>query len=209
METCWSYIEQFYEKDRTQMNRCASRLTNSHIYPTNFEKMKVRLATQILSNTLASGLNTHISLGALPQKAIANVILIDKFNKVFDLLNSSSLEADTVHRNAFRGEDYQIEYLNEMMLFIKSIKVFNTQGKDVTSIIKCLKCWLITINGIKQLWQVTHSSGFKYLFTRRVNQDCLENFFGSIRQQGGNSVNPTPIQFERTFKKLFLSELFS
>lgn len=45
--------------------------------------------------------------------------------------------------------------------------------------------------------------GFKYLMTRRLNQDFLENFFGSVRQQGGNCINPTPIQFERVFKKLF------
>lgn len=33
--------------------------------------------------------------------------------------------------------------------------------------------------------------------------DCIENFFGSIRQQNGNNMNPTPIQFQRAFKKLF------
>lgn len=46
-------------------------------------------------------------------------------------------------------------------------------------------------------------NNFPYLHTRRINQDCVENFFGSIRQQGGNSVNPTPIQFIRAFEKLF------
>lgn len=39
--------------------------------------------------------------------------------------------------------------------------------------------------------------------TKRFNTDCIENFFGAIRQQGGSSINPTPIQFERAFKKLF------
>ena len=39
--------------------------------------------------------------------------------------------------------------------------------------------------------------------TRRLNQDLLENFFGSIRQQWGNSDNPTPLQFTRAFRKLF------
>lgn len=47
-----------------------------------------------------------------------------------------------------------------------------------------------------------------YILTRRLNQDCLENFFGSIRQQGGNCLNPTPIQFARAFKKLFRIRFF-
>ncbi len=42
-----------------------------------------------------------------------------------------------------------------------------------------------------------------FLLTRRLNQDPLENFFGTIRQQGGNSDTPTPLQFTRAFKKLF------
>jgi len=42
-----------------------------------------------------------------------------------------------------------------------------------------------------------------YLLTRRFNQDALENFFGNVRNQIGNSYNPTPIQFYYAFKKLF------
>ncbi|KAL1509938.1 hypothetical protein ABEB36_004602 [Hypothenemus hampei] len=53
------------------------------------------------------------------------------------------------------------------------------------------------------LWQKLKSVGFQYLILRRVNQGALENFFGNVRQQGGNCINPTPIQFERAFRKLF------
>lgn len=41
-----------------------------------------------------------------------------------------------------------------------------------------------------------------------MNQDCLENYFGSLRQQSGNAVNPTPIQFFRSFMKLFCMDFF-
>lgn len=47
------------------------------------------------------------------------------------------------------------------------------------------------------------STPIKFLFTRRLNQDALENFFGVIRTQHGNAYNPTPIQFYFSFKKLF------
>ncbi|KAG5875239.1 hypothetical protein JTB14_001985 [Gonioctena quinquepunctata] len=49
--------------------------------------------------------------------------------------------------------------------------------------------------------------GLKQMKTRRLNQDCIEIFFGKIRQQGGNSVNPTPIQFMNAFKKLSCMDL--
>jgi len=53
---------------------------------------------------------------------------------------------------------------------------------------------------MKQLWKKLKYYNFPHIQTQRINQDCLENFFGSIRQQGGNCLNPTPI---RTFEKLF------
>ncbi|CAB4003298.1 Transposable element P transposase [Paramuricea clavata] len=42
---------------------------------------------------------------------------------------------------------------------------------------------------------------FEILNKTRLNP--LENFFGAIRQQGGNSDSPTPLQFTRGFRKLF------
>jgi hypothetical protein len=38
-----------------------------------------------------------------------------------------------------------------------------------------------------------------------MNTDPIENFFGVIHQQGGNSDNLTSVQFTRTFRKLFFS----
>ncbi|XP_044745634.1 uncharacterized protein LOC123307410 [Coccinella septempunctata] len=49
--------------------------------------------------------------------------------------------------------------------------------------------------------------GIDQISTRRLNQDCLENFFGKIRQQVGISVNPTPYQFMHAFKKLSCMDL--
>lgn len=43
----------------------------------------------------------------------------------------------------------------------------------------------------------------KYLFTRRLNQNPLENFFGKVRSMNDNAFNPTSIQFYFTFRKLF------
>ena len=45
----------------------------------------------------------------------------------------------------------------------------------------------------------------KYIRTRRLNTDPLEIFFGTIRQQGGNNDNPTPVQFRKLFFSSFLT----
>jgi len=46
------------------------------------------------------------------------------------------------------------------------------------------------------------------LYTRCLNQDCLENLFCYFRQQHGNNLNPTPIEFSRSFKKIFCANYF-
>ena len=80
----------------------------------------------------------------------------------------------------------------------------------MTGRIKCINGWLIAINAICQIWNhLKQNHAFKFLLTRRLNTDPIENFFGTICQQGGNSNNPTPIQFTHAFRKLFFSSFLN
>ena len=52
----------------------------------------------------------------------------------------------------------------------------------------------ITLRAILGLWEKLKTKHeISFLVTRQLNLDPLENFYGSIRQQGGNSDNPTAI----------------
>ncbi|CAH2105527.1 unnamed protein product [Euphydryas editha] len=53
------------------------------------------------------------------------------------------------------------------------------------------------------------SQGYKYILTRRINNDCLENFFGLVRQAGGNCREPTCLQYTRAFRKIFLCQILN
>lgn len=100
-------------------------------------------------------------------------------------------------------------FLKEMYVFIDGLKVFNG-NEDVTGRIRCLKGWLVSIKALTLIWDYLQANhAFNFLLTRRLNTDPLENFFGSIRQQGGNSDNPTPVQFTRAFRKLFFSSFLN
>lgn len=165
--------------------------------------MRVSLATQIISHSVASGMNVYIRLGELPAGALGTIEVIEKFNNLFDILNSQDLKNPNKYKTVFEGSPDQMKYLDDMIEFLKKLKILNKKGQDFSQKCKFVNCWLITINSIKLLWNKLSNQNFKYLKTKRVNTDCLENFFGSLRQQGGNCVNPTPIQFERAFRKLF------
>ncbi len=202
---CWDHILMMYEKDKSLQIRCCPKLSDSHINLTGFTKMKVKYATQILSHSVSSTILTYVSVNALPATAAGTAELISNFDKIFDCLNSSSINNPKCHRRAISENSIHHEFLTDMLKFILSIKVVNrTTQEDVTNKLKCLKGLCLTINSVLSLWSVLkEEESLDFLLTRRLNQDPLENFFGTIRQQGGNSDTPTPLQFTRAFKKLF------
>lgn len=203
-KSSWNYIRQFYEKDSKSNFKKAPKLTLKHIEPTNFERMKVKLATQIMSASVAAGMRTQLQLKELPPEAKLTIEIIDKFDKLFDMLNSLNFKTTKKFNKPFTGDDYQINFLNEMLEYIKSIKITHcSKDMNKTNIVSFLTGWQVTIKSTMLLWEDVKHENFKFLLTRRINQDCVENFFSKIRQANGCCVNPTPIQFIRSFKKLF------
>jgi hypothetical protein len=207
--TSWSHVVNFYNKDKSALNRLAPKLTDAHVHPSKPEKMKVFLAAHVLSARVAAAMTTYVALGELPPEATATIECIERFDKLFDILNSIRTKDAKEFNRAFKGLDYQINFLNDMSLFLNNVKVFSKKNIDVTNRIKCIRGWKISIKAVIHLWyQCLKPCGFEFLLTRRLCQDALENFFGSVRQQAGNSINPTPIQFQRAFRKLFNLKLF-
>ncbi|CAB3981577.1 Transposable element P transposase [Paramuricea clavata] len=127
----WKDIEAFYNKDKSLQIRSAHKLTNKHIHPNNFNKMKVKYATQVLSNTVAASLCTYISLGVLPQTAMGTAHLILKFDSLFDSVNSSKLYSPKQIKKPITETSNHVNFVKDMIDFIKSLQVF--QGNtDVT-----------------------------------------------------------------------------
>ena len=55
----WSDVVKFYEAEKLQAIRLAPRLTNKHFDLSSANKMRVNLAAQILSHSVAAGLKTR------------------------------------------------------------------------------------------------------------------------------------------------------
>ena len=207
----WDDIKTVYHRDKQQSLRCCPNLTQKHISPNGFTKMKVKYATQVMSHTVGSTLCMYIALGALPPSAVGTAELIANMDNIFDCLNSSSLNSTKIYKKALSEDSAHHKFIDDMLPFIQSIKVINRESKeDVTNKLRCLKGLQLTLNGVLALWDTLHKDyGLDFLLTRRLNQDPLENFFGLIRQQGGNCDNPTPLQFTRAFRKLFVDNFLT
>jgi hypothetical protein len=57
------------------------------------------------------------------------------------------------------------------------------------------------------VWRIWKEAGFKYLETRNLNQDALENTFGIIHLHCGSNSSPTVGQFVDALKTSIISGL--
>lgn len=199
------FIVQLYDIDKKNEMRLAPKLTDCHIAPNNFEKIKVRYAAQVLSATVAAALQKLIISNSISNDALATVDFIRKMSDLFDMYNSSTVVHAVKYRQTFTGKDYQIKFLLELKEYLKRITIFTKQGTNISNKVKVFKYWYQNINSLLKMWDYLRISApeVKFLLMRRFNQDSVENFFGTVRGMNGNAFNPTPIQFYYSFKKVF------
>lgn len=201
----WQYIRDFYNLDKNFPVKATHKLTDSHIKPTNFEKMKVKLATQVFSNSVYVGMTFYMAFNRLPVVATETAKCIERVDKLFDILNSAETLASKKYNAAFKNEEFQNHFLTDCLLFLEKLEIRDKCNINITNKIKFINSLKVSINSTLGLFQyLKTNAGFDYLFTKKLNQDCLENHFGQIRRANANCVNPSPVQFQRTFRKLQL-----
>ncbi|PNF15445.1 hypothetical protein B7P43_G18116, partial [Cryptotermes secundus] len=67
--------------------------------------------------------------------------------------------------------------------------------------------WLIDITAAQHVWRTLKEVGFEYLHTQNLNQDPLENTFGTIRLNCGSNNIPTVGQFVHALKTSIINGL--
>ncbi|CAG4994968.1 unnamed protein product [Parnassius apollo] len=66
----WSHIEAFYQLDKTNPNLVyAPQLTDNHLRPNCQQKMRVKLAAQVFSHSVTTGMLMKIAQNELPAEA--------------------------------------------------------------------------------------------------------------------------------------------
>lgn len=205
------HLDKFYNYDSKCNLRMAPKLTYFHIYPGPFDKMKVRLAAQVFSATVAASMSTALNYGLLLIDSQKTIQFINDMDKLFDIFNSRETPNGKIFNSPFNNASPQLDHLIKMTEMFTNLKVINKKNNiDVTNRTNFINGWLVSISALQMLWKSLNASQNQpyYISTGRLNQDCLENLFGVFRQQHGNNTNPTPVQFIQSFKKIFCLQYF-
>ena len=198
----WHHIKEFYEQEKSQRFKTAPKLTDLHVNGKGLASMKVKLATQIFSNSVAAGISAYARGKLLKSKAIDTADFIGNMNELFDSVNSKSRFSSKRFASAVSDESGHIKFWEECVEWIKSWKFINYDKRKIVKPAS-QKGWIQTLNGLMGLWNdLKNDIGF--MLTNRFNQDPLENTFSSVRSIGGFSDNPNCTQFRNSIQAIIV-----
>ena len=111
----WKDIEALYKIDSNNAIRCCPKLTSKHMYPNSFLKMKMKLATQVLSHSVAAALMMAVSGGLLPASAAGTAEMVSKFDEIFYCLNSSTFNTPKESNKPMTASSKHEQIMEEML----------------------------------------------------------------------------------------------
>ncbi|RXN08545.1 Transposable element P [Labeo rohita] len=211
-EITWDILEDLYAYDSHQEIRLCCRLTKKHVHLPPFASMRVRLATQVLSHSVAVGIKTLTDIKGLTGQHQQNYLeaarFCENFNGLFDCFNSKQLKDSHKLKCAISDASAHFPFFDKCLEWLPRLKLVGANSNKKQ--IPCVEGWQHNILCLKMLWSdLRQRHQVSFLLTNRLNQDCLENAFSSIRARGGNRDNPDSVQFECEYRAVATGLMFS
>jgi hypothetical protein len=165
------------------------KVSQKHLDCQKSQRQNVRLAAQLLSNTVSTCLLRY-KPGTDKQMAETLGNFISDINLWFDIFNSYCAKGKVPTKNAYGVSlENQEKHLDNMIQRISSIRAI---GKNALQTFQ--KGMIISMKSLKNLFYDMKSKlDIKSICTHRLNQDSLENFFFQIRSRGGPDEHPSPL----------------
>ena len=202
----WEHIAKLYCMDLDSGLHRLPKLTVDHIALKSYSRMKVSLAVQVLSNTVAQALQRHYSSGEAQETSK----LCQMVNDFFDCMNVRSTTEYQKKRNALLApyrstDDERFDWLENVFLnYLTDWKSSTESRKGAFTDDERGRMFLSmqTYNGLKMtvksaiaVTKFLLSEGFEFVLTERFCQDDVEEYFGYQRAQGRRSDNPSAAEF--------------
>lgn len=174
--------------------------------------MKVKLATQLLSQSVADSLKFCKDNLQIEEflHADATIEFIEIFNIGFDILNSRSINCIGFKKALCKENMEEIKlFTDKITFYIKNLKIQNQNGVFIPILQSNRKTgfigFIICLNSILELYKaLIETDQLEHIKIYKLSQDHLELFFGSIRSHGGYNNNPTVRQFRSAYRKLVI-----
>jgi len=202
----WAYLKKLQELQCSEGLLAANKLTERHIQ-WHRQKMKVKLAAQTLSSSVANALefcDKQLKNNEF-EGCAATVNFIRIVDRLFDILNSRNpLARGFKSPMRVENENFWRPFIVQAITYLKGLKLSN--GQLVSDSLRKTGVVGFVSSASSALWLfdklVKEQQQLKYLLTYKFSQDHLELFFAVVRSRGGHNNNPSPLQLKATMKRL-------
>ena len=176
----------------------APKLTEKHLQPSHFEKMKVSHAMAIFSNSVSAAIRLLVDAGVIHNSALTTAWFLETVNHWFDLMSSRH---PVMALSKFDDAKYlkAVEFLRKVSALFRHVNIGNKGcWKPVqTGII------LSTTSMLLAQEKLLNQTNFKFVLTSRFSQDCLENLFSCVRRK---NATPTDLEFKNSLRVLTVAQ---
>ncbi|SPP90144.1 blast:Transposable element P transposase [Drosophila guanche] len=174
-------------------------ITDNHLNIGPLAKQNIKLATQLFSNTTGSFIRRCNALGYNVQNASETADLFKIINDWFAVFNSKSSTSNSIEPTQPYGK--QIEIQRGILAKMSEIMSSEILGVGAHSL-PFQKGILVNNASLEGLYcYLSEKYEMQYIFTSRLSQDIVENFFIAMRPKGEQFEHPTPLQFKFMLRK--------
>ena len=187
----WSHISQIYDEQLESGLKFVPKLTYDHINLTAYSVMKVKLASQVLSDTVGNVLAQFE-----PPEATGTANFCLMMDKFFDCLNVRNTVEHQFKRKPFLKpydsvNDSRSDWLDDFLTYFRLWKE-SIEGRPgnftQNEKAKMFISWQtheglqLTVHSFKEVVKFLLENGVKYVLSEKFCQDDLENYFGRHEQ---------------------------
>lgn len=204
----WQYIVDLEKLQSSEGLTAATRLRSQHI---NFktQKMKVRYATQVFSDSVADALTFCAQLYPLyPQfkDCEATVKFLKIFNKLFDILNSKNFLCRGFKQSLnVNTADEFFSFFAEAEEYIRGLTINKTKKIIDSASRTGFIGFIMGMHSMTFLYnRLVLGQEMRYLLGIKFSQDHIETLFSVFRSLNGFNNNPNVVQFTAAFKRIMV-----
>lgn len=200
----WRFMDQLVTLQSSTGFKLANKLSSTHMHWRS-NSMKVKLAVQTLSSSVADALQFLQRTTLDFKKCEATIHFIRVIDEVFDFLNSRNPFAKGFKQPITSANYLYLETkMNDNIKYLYSLKQINGKPLWMSKRRTFIIGFATAIKSVLLISKVLLLKNFKYILTYKFSQDAIELLLGHFRGRYGCNNNPNCLQFKYAIRSLLL-----
>lgn len=210
---------------QTEVARSVRNLTQKHVNPNSMEKQKAKPAIDMFSKSLTGAIRMHAELHTPGFENVEPTVqfmeLVHRWYAIHDTCNTTEFAFKRLpdKKPFYSSSDERLYFLE--IEFPEMLRKWESEIQTSIQSIPCEEKKKIKDEKLKFLTKETYQAlliaslstvqcvkylldelKFKFVLTRRLSSDNVEQFFGAVRQMAGGNSNCDAVSVSQSFEKI-------